>query len=83
MAPKKRIIFEASVFYFQEQNKISKRMVKIIMDMTWAIILKSNFDNDSWLEVILAMTYVKNVWPTTIFEGNNSYLTRNNANPNI
>lgn len=83
MASKKRIIFKASVFYFQEQNRISKCMVKIIIDMTWAIILKSNFDNDSWLEVILAMTYVKNVWLITILEENNPYLTRNNANPNI
>lgn len=43
---KKSIIFEPSIPYLQKQNRISKRMGGIIMDMMRGTILKGNIDND-------------------------------------
>ena len=57
---KERIIFEPSAPYSQEQNGVSERTGRTIMDMTRATILEGNIDNDLWPELVLAMTYVKN-----------------------
>lgn len=43
---KKEITFEPSTSYSQEQNRVSKRVGHIIMDMTSAIILDENIDNN-------------------------------------
>lgn len=58
-------------------------MGRTIIDMTWATILERNLDDDLWPEVILAMTYVKNVRPTKALNGKNPYYAPNNDNPNI
>lgn len=59
------ITFEPSAPYSQEQNGVSERMGRMIMDMTRATILEGNIDDDFWPELALAMTYVKNSRPTT------------------
>ncbi len=67
---KECIIFEPSAPYSQEQNGVSEPMGKTIMDMTRAIILEGNIDDDLWPELVLAMTYVKNNRPTRALQGN-------------
>lgn len=53
-------MFEPSVPYFQEQNDVSKKIGRTIMNMTRATILESNIDDDLWPELVLVMTYIKN-----------------------
>lgn len=43
------------------------------MDMTRATILEGNVDNDLWPELVLAITYVKNSWPTKALQNLSSY----------
>ncbi len=57
------ITFEPSTPYFQEQNGVSKRTGRTIMNMTRVTILEDNIDDDLWPELVLVMTYVKNNWP--------------------
>lgn len=54
------IIFELLAPYSQEQNGVSERMEKTIVDITRATILEDNIDNDLWLMFVLAMIYIKN-----------------------
>ena len=61
---KEGITFEPSAPYSQEQNGVSERTGRTIMDMTRATILEGNIDDDLWPELVLAMTYVKNNRPT-------------------
>lgn len=61
---KEGIVFEPSAPYFQEQNGVSERMKKTIMDMTRANILEGNIDDKLWPKLVLAMTHVKNCWST-------------------
>ncbi len=58
-------------------------MGRMIMDMTRATILEGSLDDDLWPEVILAITYVKNVWPTKTFDWNNPYSAQHDANSDI
>lgn len=43
--------------------------------MTRATILEKNFNNDFWPELVLAMTYIKNNWPTKAIQNLSSYKT--------
>ena len=40
--------------------------------MTRATILEGNLNDDLWPEVILAMTYIKNLRPSKVLENNNT-----------
>lgn len=70
---KKDIIFEPSTPYFQEQNGVSDRIEKTIMDMTRIIILEDNIDDNLWPELMLVTTHIKNNWPTRAIQDQNSY----------
>lgn len=39
------------------------------MEMVRATILEGDMDNTLWPEVVLAMTHLKNLWPTQALEG--------------
>ncbi len=80
---KKEITFEPSAPYSQEQNEISERMGKTIMDMTKVTILEGNPDDELWPEIVLAMTYVKNLRPTKALNGDNSYHTQQKSQSDI
>lgn len=80
---KEGIIFEPSAPYSQEQNGVSERMGRTIMDMTRATILEGNLDDNLWPEVILAMTSVKNVRPTRALDGKNPHYVQYDDNPSI
>ena len=58
------ITFKPSTLYSQEQNSISKRMGRTIIDMMRATILEDNINDDLWPELVLVMTYIKNSQPT-------------------
>ena len=70
---KKRIIFKPFALYSQEQNNVSERTGRTIIDMTKATILEKNIDDDLWPELILAIMYVKNNWPTRAIQNLSSY----------
>ena len=67
---KKEIVFEPLAPYFQEQNGVSERIGRTIMDMTRATILEGNIDDELWPEIVLAMTYIKNNCPTKALPSN-------------
>lgn len=50
-------------------------MGRTIMDMTRAIIFEGNINNNLWFELVLAMTYVKNSWPTKAMQNLSLYKT--------
>ena len=64
------ITFEPSAPYSQEQNGVSERMGRTIMDMTRATILEGNINDELWPELVLAMTYIKNNRPTRALANN-------------
>ena len=81
---KKGITFEPSAPYSQEQNGgVSERMGRTIMDMTRATILEGSLDDELWPEIVLAMTYVKNVRPTKALGGENPYNAQQKIHPDI
>lgn len=43
------------------------------MDMTWATILEANIENELWPELVFAMTYIKNNWPTRALQDLSSH----------
>lgn len=63
------IILEPSAPYSQEQNGVSERVGRTLMDMARASIIEGGIDDTFWPEVILAMTYIKNIGPTTALNG--------------
>ncbi len=69
---KEEIVFEPLAPYSQEQNGVSDRVRRTILDMRRATILKGNIDNELWPEVVLAMTYIKNNRPTKALPSNST-----------
>lgn len=63
------ITFEPSAPYSQEQNGVSERMGRTIMDMTRCTIIQGDIPDDLWPEVVLAMVEVKNLRPTNALNG--------------
>lgn len=63
------IVFEPSAPYSQEENGVSERTGRTIMEMVRATILEGGMDDTLWSEVVLAMTHVKNLRPTRALEG--------------
>ncbi len=53
------------------------------MDMTRATILEGSLDDELWPEVVLAMTYVKNVRPTKALGGDSPYHALQAIQPDI
>lgn len=80
---KEEITFELSAPYFQEQNGISKRMGRTIINMSRATILEDNIDNDLWPKLILAMTYIKNSQPTRALQNISLYKAHFHGKPNL
>lgn len=62
------IIFKPLVSYSQEENRVSKRTSRTIMEMVQATILKRGMEDTLYPEVVLAITYVKNLRPTQALE---------------
>ncbi len=77
------ITFEPSAPYSQEQNGVSERMGRTIMDMTRATILEGNIDDDLWPELVLAMTYIKNSRPTRALENISPHEAHFHEQPNL
>lgn len=77
------ITFEPSAPYSQEQNGVSERMGRTIMDMTRATILEGNIDDDLWPELVLAMTYIKNSRPTRALENISPYEAQFHKQPDL
>lgn len=81
---KQGIVFEPSAPYSQEENGVSERMGRTIMDMVRATILEGNIDDLLWPEIVLAMTHIKNIRPTRSLKGSISpYEMQNKKLPNL
>lgn len=65
----------------QEQNGVSERLGRTLMDMARALIIEGEIDDTFWPEVILAMTYIKNIRPTTALKGLSPYQKLFNTPP--
>lgn len=61
---KQRITFELFAPYLQEENSVSEKIERIIIDMMRATILESGIVNTFWSEVVLAMTHIKSLSST-------------------
>lgn len=59
--------------YLQEQNDISEKMRRTLIDMIRATILEDNIDNKLWPKLMLAMTYIKNSRLTRALADNLTY----------
>ena len=62
---KEGITFEPSCPHSQEQNGVSERMGRTIMDMVRSTIIGGSIPDDLWPEIVLAMVHVKNIRPTS------------------
>lgn len=80
---KEGIIFELLASYSQEQNGVSQRIGRTIIDRTRATILEGNIDNDLWPELVLATTYVKNSQSTKALQNLSPYESLTRDHPNI
>ena len=67
---REEITFKPSIPYSQEQNGVLERMGRTVMHMTRAIILEGNINDELWPELVLAMTYIKNIRPTRALANN-------------
>lgn len=67
----------------QEQNDVSERTGKTILEMTRNAVIKENIPDYLWPEVTLAMVHVKNVRPTLALSGNISHHAMKNQQPFI
>ncbi len=80
---RKGITFEPSAPYSQEQNGVSERTERTIMDVTRATILEGNIDDDLWPELVLAITYVKNNRPTKALQDLSPYESYTHEPPEL
>ena len=69
---RKRTVFEPSPPYFQEENNISERVRKTIMDLIKAKVLRANFDHKIWSKILLSMMYIKKNRLTKALQVNNT-----------
>ncbi len=58
------IVFKPSAYYSQEENGVSEKTGRTIMEMVQAMILEGRMEDTLWPEVILVITHVKNLRPT-------------------
>ena len=65
--------FELSAPYLQEQNDVSERIGRIILDMAQCTILGGNIPDNLWPEIVLAMVNIKNVRLTKALNGISLY----------
>ena len=77
------ITFEPSAPYSQEENGVSERVGRILMDMTRCTILGGNIPDYLWPEVFLAMTHIKNIRPTAALTGKSPHELYEEEKPSI
>ena len=70
---KESITFKHSSPYSQEQNGVSKRTGRTIMDVIRTRILEESIYDKLRPKIVLAMTYIKNVQLTKALQGDNPY----------
>lgn len=68
-----RIEFELLAFYFQEQNKLSKRKRQTFMKQVWNIIFGKNILDNLWAKILLAIKHMSNLVLTSAYEALSLY----------
>jgi hypothetical protein len=77
------IVYEPSAPYSQEENGVSERCGRTLLTSARATILGGGLPDDLWAEIILAMTYIKNIRPTNALKGISPYEAAENKTPNL
>lgn len=65
----KGILFEPSAPYSQEENGISERKGRTLMERVRSTIIAGGIPDELWPKVLLAMTHVSNLLPTSALNG--------------
>lgn len=71
----KRIDFEPSVLYFQEENSVFERIGRTIMYIARSVIIGGNIPDKLWPKIVLIMVHVKNLRPTLTLSGKSPHKT--------
>ena len=66
-------MFELSVFYFQEKNDIVERKNRILIERMRYTIIGGKISNNLWPEILLAITHILNLLPTSSFKSQSSF----------
>ena len=77
----KRILFEPSAPYSQEENGI--RAEGLLMERVRSTIIAEGIPDELWPEVLLAMTHVSNLLPTTALNGRSLFEASTQSLPNL
>ena len=80
---KEVITFEPSAAHSQEQNGVSERAGRTIMDTTRCTISKGGIPDYLWTEIVLAMVHVKNIRPTNALSGKSPYEFYESKSPSL
>ena len=79
----KGILFEPSTPYPQEKNGISGRKNRTLMERGRSTIIAGGVPDELRPEVLLAMTQVSNLLPTTALNGRSSFEASTKSLPNL
>lgn len=79
----KGILFEPSAPYSQEENGISEQKGRTLMERVQATIIAGGIPDELWPEVLLAITHVSNLLPTTALNGRSPFEASSHSLPNL
>ena len=79
----KGIHFEPSAPYSQEENGISERKGRTLMERVRSTIIAGGIPDELWPEGLLAMTHVSNSLPTTALNGRSPFEVSTQSLPNL
>ena len=61
----KEIMFESSTSYSQEENRIAERKGRTLMERVRCTIIGGGIPDKLWPEILLTITYISNLLPTS------------------
>ena len=79
----KGIMFEPSAPYFQEENGIAERKGRTLMERVRCTIIGGGIPDNLWPEILLAITHVSNLLPTSSLKGQSPFKASFKRLPNL
>jgi hypothetical protein len=77
------VLHETTAPYSPDQNGVSERANRTIMERTKAILADTKLDKVLWMEIAATVVYLKNRSPTTSLEGKTPYEAWFGRKPNL
>ena len=68
-------MFEPFAPYFEENNGIAEQKSQILVECVRCTIIKEEIPDNLWPEILLAITYVSNLIPTSFLKGQSLFET--------